>query len=55
VTAAIWWCLAAVVLGAVAGVVIDAIQERRLRREDDRIIEAQLRRLIPEAYEENAS
>ena len=51
----IWLCLSSVLVGAVAGVAIDAFQERRLHREDERIIEAELRRLIPEAYEENAS
>jgi len=55
VTAAIWWCLAAVIAGAVAAVVIDSVQDRRQLREDDRIIEAELRRLIPEAYEEDRS
>ena len=54
-TVALWFCLGAVVLGAVAGYVIDVIQERQLHRTDDHIIEAELRRLIPEAYEENAS
>ena len=54
-TAALWFCLGAVILGAIAGYAIDVIQERQLRRTDDRIIEAELRRLIPEAYEENAS
>ena len=51
-TAAIWWCVTAAFAGYAAAIIIDSVQERRQLREDARIIEAELRRLIPEAYEE---